>query len=1032
MTTLELPFISGVDEETEDKVLPAPRLTALENYRVVSPGSLECRAGVTQLGYGQTNLDGPRRMITHKDEILLIDDEKAYAYSSNQGFVEIEDSSALVLESSRSLGAYARHSVVATACASTIERLVHAWTTYDGTTYRLHITVEEVDGSALVQATEVPATSHAGMKCLKAASSGSSVIVMWGEGGNTVKGIVIDNNTAGAWVVGDITTFASDCDQTALNFFDLDGHSTGIVLAYASTTANTVKMDRLDASGTSQATGSINVGGATPRVGIVGDVGSNIHLHVVYGSGASSTHKLYELSASWSTTDSDTEGPGSSYDATLGIACGKYSGTASCIAYGISAVNMKLAIHDFAQAVQVSETIHHCYPCSKPFTRNGRVYVAVQARRDQANSHSAIVSVELSSGLFDRARMECRFNSSLSPSSPPDNIAVCIGEPYVSASSTSATKDSAYIIPIRRVDRVSDPSLLGVVKDGVGIISVVRAQEYVFNLNSGKQFMSAELGGQLYLGGGMVMQYDGRRLTEVGFSAYPDVQDADIAVATTGGSMVAGDYIYAFVWEWYDAAGNRHQSAPQIKTVTVGGTTTSKVTFTCNSLPLTRKQWRLDGDDARPMVLAIYRTEVGNEVLYRLEGSGSAPFVENDPTVANMGTYEDTYSDAQLLLNTRELLYTTTNGSNELDNVPPPPSRVLVAHGDRLIGIMDEDKTKLWYSKSLRNEMGLAWNESLVIQLETEATALASQDGNLLVFTDRGIFSIVGQGADNTGLGTGYEPPQRLSSETGCLEPRSVVTSPIGAFFQSHQGIMMLARGGFSAVHTPQIQKTLEAYPIITGAVHDQRNSRVCFSVVASEDQQSNSRVLVYDYGSKLWSVYNYVDSVTFRDLCIDNNTSGIAPDNAGLLCWASEGQGEQHLVVREDSGFDDFIRGGPGAFIDRFLETGDLRFSGIAGFARCYCATLMSEVLGSTDVTIRESHDSGATWDQTATWSLTASGEEYRQLTLLNQKHTQVRFRVSEGTSGTADSAGARLFGLAIDYAQLPGKVLMLDTERT
>ena len=1009
----EFPFIKGVDEETDDKVLPEPRLTSLVNHRVVRPGGLDCRKGVSQLGYGETGPDEPRRLAAFRDELLLFDATMLHVHSAALGWVGVEDSGSVVLESRDTLAMYARLDVVATAAAARSDRLVEAWTTYDGSTYELHVSVKEIEGSTLVAATQVPVTSSTGLTCLKAASSGTSILVMWGDTANRIRGVVVDSSTEGAWESGDIVEFADDCDQTGDQFFDLDGQSPDVVLAYASTTANTVALERLNASGVTQDSDTINVGGANPRVGIVGDVGSNSHLHVVFGTGASSEHKVYRLDSDMSTAASYSEGPGLGFDAAHGIACGKYDATNSAIVYGTTNY-AKVAVHNGGAApTLVSENIYSLVPVSKPFTRDGRVHFASQTFHDQINSYGSIVSVELTSGDWDRARCECRFNGSRAPSDVPANIAVCYGEPWAGQSSLSRRRDTAFIIPIRGLSRASDPVLRGATRTQPQALSVIRADSFTFNLNSGQQFLPVSFGGSLYVGGGQVMQYDGARLTEVGFYEYPDINDSDITVSSTGGALEDGSYIYGFCYEWPDNRGDLHQSAMVLRTVTVDeGTGTAKVDIVTPSLQQTRKHWRLAGDDRRTIGIGVYRSVADGQTLYRLEGPGVEHFVENNPDALTSGTYEDVYSSASISLEAREPAYTTSAGGGELNNMPPPASRIMIAHQDRLIGIMDEDPTKLWYSKSIRNHRGLAWNQALIVQLEDRATALASQDGNLMVFSEHRVYTVVGQGADNTGRGTSYEPPQLLSSETGCIEPRSVVSTPIGLFFRSHQGIMLMVRGGFSAVHTPQIQQTLETYPVVTSGVHDRANSRVCFAVCEDEDQDSDSRVLVYDYGSKVWSVYDYGDGFTIRSLAIDNDNS---TGNAGLLCWASAGLvGDDHLVARETSAYSDTLRATE-SFISRYLETGDLRPGGLAGYSRLKHATLLGETQGPVNLVITEKHD-GVT-ERARTWQMTAETESQRRLSLVRQKARASSFRVEQTESTAVDSAGVRMFGFRFDF---------------
>jgi len=240
-----------------------------------------------------------------------------------------------------------------------------------------------------------------------------------------------------------------------------------------------------------------------------------------------------------------------------------------------------------------------------------------------------------------------------------------------------------------------------------------------------------------------------------------------------------------------------------------------------------------------------------------------------------------------------------------------------------------------------------------------------------------------------------------------------------------------MARGGFSAIHVEQVQQTLEAYPIITAAVHDRTNGRVCFACVDSEDAVSDSRVLVFDYESKVWSVYNYGDNFTIRSLVIDNGASYLDPQNAGLLCWASDGAvSDQHLVAREDTTFRDRLRAAS-SFISTHWETGDIRPSGPTGYARVRCARLLGETLGGDTTTVSVSYDSGATFEQDASFTTTAESETQLQLTVARQKCNAIRFRVAETSSGTTDTNGVRWHALSIEADRIGGRNILAAGRR-
>lgn len=74
--------------------------------------------------------------------------------------------------------------------------------------------------------------------------------------------------------------------------------------------------------------------------------------------------------------------------------------------------------------------------------------------------------------------------------------------------------------------------------------------------------VSAEIGANLNLTGGILWAYDGATPTEQGFHLYPD--NVEGTGHATGGAMLAQKYYYVWTYEWTDAQGNIQRSAPSI------------------------------------------------------------------------------------------------------------------------------------------------------------------------------------------------------------------------------------------------------------------------------------------------------------------------------------------------------------------------------------------------------------------------------------------------------------------------------------
>lgn len=78
----------------------------------------------------------------------------------------------------------------------------------------------------------------------------------------------------------------------------------------------------------------------------------------------------------------------------------------------------------------------------------------------------------------------------------------------------------------------------------------------------GGQTAALEIGGSLHPSGGMLWQYDGEKIREHSFNVWPE----DLAANNIpyGGGLQPQTYFYQAVYEWTDAAGQIHRSAPSV------------------------------------------------------------------------------------------------------------------------------------------------------------------------------------------------------------------------------------------------------------------------------------------------------------------------------------------------------------------------------------------------------------------------------------------------------------------------------------
>lgn len=304
-----------------------------------------------------------------------------------------------------------------------------------------------------------------------------------------------------------------------------------------------------------------------------------------------------------------------------------------------------------------------------------------------------------------------------------------------------------------------------------------------FDLSS-MNVVTAEIGNDLYIAGGMLWMYDGETTSEQGFNLWPDY--VFIATSASGGLLTAQDYFYQVTYEWTDAQGNIHRSAPSIPVeVTTTGSTSSN-TLTIPTLRLTYKT---------EVRIVIYRWSTGQESFYQIT-SVTNPLL-NDPTVDEI-TYVDTLADSSIIGN---LLIYTTGGV--VEDIPGPPCSTLGLYKARLMLVDSEDPNTLWYSKQVIEgtpvEMSDLFTEFISPSFGAQGstgptTALSAMDDKFILYKPNAIYYITGNGPDNTGANNDFSDPIFITATVGCDNQQSICFIPSGLVSQSDKGIWLLGR----------------------------------------------------------------------------------------------------------------------------------------------------------------------------------------------------------------------------------------------
>ena len=368
-----------------------------------------------------------------------------------------------------------------------------------------------------------------------------------------------------------------------------------------------------------------------------------------------------------------------------------------------------------------------------------------------------------------------------------------------------------------------------------------------------------------------------------------------------------GDMLMRFVYECADGTGRIVKSAPSVpsrytvvsKLLIDGeknqvGVENYKYGFFAPRLELTNRL-RSGADDNKRVTLQPYTTaEPFSSVFYRMPfqnwESPATAFTSDRGSNRQLCAYEA----AEYAVGSSPYGFVTNNltcfhGSNgeylgilgmpylyttggEYANTCPPSVRCMAIHQGRIILGGADDPTVVWFSKEVTEQDAPSFSDLLTIQISDggAVTGLGSLARALVVFKRSQIHVLTGDMPGSTAAGastaspwkTTLGEPHRLVDGLGCISPRSVISTPVGLFFQSNRTIEMMGQDMAVSPIGYRIMDILETYSEVVSVVHKAVDSEVIFccqkpSVLAgtnTDDNGSQAVLMVYNYLEDIWS----------------------------------------------------------------------------------------------------------------------------------------------------------------------------------
>jgi len=459
-------------------------------------------------------------------------------------------------------------------------------------------------------------------------------------------------------------------------------------------------------------------------------------------------------------------------------------------------------------------------------------------------------------------------------------------------------------------------------------------------------YESALFGGASYISGGAMSMYDSGRVVEQGFADYP------FSIVEEGGAGTpSGLYNYVLVYRHI----NRKGEATYSRTYGPVSITVSskKVVVSAHAPTVTNKESGNDSDQS--VVLDVYRTTAGGTQYYLC---GTSQYDVQTPTQAVSFNAWFTLTDdmSDLTLEAQPVFYRQPGvPGTPVDRYPAPASSIICQHKDRLFST-DPYGQRVYYS-SFFVDGEAAWHNpafSFYVHGGTgPITGIASMDGRLVVFKQNAIFLVDGDGPPESGPnGTEYSPPQRIVTEFGCIDHRSIVVVPDGLMFRSSRGFELLNRSLQVMYIGSKVAWSAQDYPYTTGAFMDD-SSRVHFICWNGPiETLTTCKVFTFDLQFGCWSVATF--NTAYRPghgLLTDEGPMFVA---GSLLCtWSN--------TTKRD--------GTETTIVPSSIILAPIKVNGPQGRQRIYEVVVLAKKVGNHAMKLSLDYDYANTFSFTKTW---------------------------------------------------------------
>lgn len=1046
---IDLPFTKGLDESTDETVMALPAMTELVNYRLTRAGRLEHRLGVVEQPVSAATInssgdrpDGNKVQAVHH-RFLAAGGHGYTCLSGGTWSCEGSVSRFVPLDSYQGIQ-QSSESFASPSCVSVNGFLVVA-ATKTTNVVRISVRVFDEATGANVWAEDL---SGDVVRVVKAGNKAIALLQNLTTGDISASVLDLSGPVIGGFA-------AAVTIQTAAALMGIDAcsfDSTTFLLSYGLGANNAVLLAVNALTLAISSSLSVNDGAGNKLTACFGAPGENCYLVWLNTTSRDlryavcSAPPLVQIGAT--TTIANVPGTAFSTD-NFHPVVGRRSATSAVVAWTDSYVSApfqtyRTTFRDVTNTPSLGTQygpIYGYYLASKPFQSSSAFVETTSQPAIWLANHNPNV------GDFDRSY----FLMLLGFFSRETNNGACSWD--MSAAPSAAVPLANMLSTTMQVSEVIESSASGSLAwqmalphgfRGLGTASIQRGVQ-IHRFGDASRSRRARTRaivpcqGSFAVLGGAPRFYDSDRLIEIGTAHGP------VAISATpgggGGMAASGSYRYVFVLEYFDGRSQRQLSYASNPFTATLGAGDSSVDFEV----LVPSLWAFPNNTSTAAVVGTER--VRNVVLRAYRTSNNGTVFRYSPATSQVNgalagplvnfarvTIQDINSDTAIAAN--EAVYVQVG--NALSNYRAPPCRFGCEHEGRLVTAGGWNPAEYVASKLFFVGEGIQFTESSSFRdvCPEPITGVASLDGSLVLFAERGIYVVNGDGPTDDGVGS-FSKPRRLPGRVGCVDWRSVVTTDAGAWFRSADGMYLLPRG----LAAPQfvgspIKGKLRSYPETLGAVtvtravapgvDDCDSEQVVAWLVGDAEEPTAVAIFVLSLATQTWSQVALPAEAGNLQTVIGTWTDLV--NGTDVIAFARETLDSTEtgslLVENPGADYDQDISGSFEPLLNGSWRTGKVFPFGFGGRGTIRSLRLVGDCLSATTLTPTVYSDANEA-GYTSTTLTFEPGRFAKEIPFRQKDIAWIQIGATDPTTGSGNrGAGLRFNGLALEVEMDPGLI--------